>query len=1411
MAPGEPVESSSEIALSAIEMWGLLLAAVVPVLAAVRIGPHASRAPALTASLIALAAWCVGAAVTTGSPAIGTPPPEILAVAVAGCLWLGARQWTSDGRGWLLPVSISAAAAVAVLASGPYWDLHTPVSAPAAIAAAFALLTGPQVITDLARGGQMRSVGPRVLLTLCIVGPIGLSLAWALWRGPAEFALHPVAYLPLAGMLSWLVTSRGVGATGMAAISEPIIFVDGQGQVVDGNPAAFTLLGVVSSNPQMLHRQVMGVPGLRRLLEDPTRECGEFFTGTTVGDRRCYEARVLRSAGEAGEVRVLSVQDVTSRRESERQLFHQAHFDSLTGLANRRYFLDRLEDALEAAQGSDDSELAVMYVDLDRFKEINDTFGHAAGDELLRTMAHRLRQHLRLNDLVSSGGAVPSSPTVARLGGDEFALVLTGIGEPEQAEKVAERILGLLSEPVILDGKKVWAAGSVGIALYPQHGTEAQHLLRSADIALYHAKAKHRSSFQFFRPELTAETQRKAALDRHLRGAMASGELELHFQPKVDVSSGELMGAEALLRWRNSELGTVPPKEFIPVAEDFGLIGQIGTWVIEDVCSHLDRWRNLGLPIVPVSINVSPQQFTQMNLTATIAGALESMNLSPSWLEIELTESVILEHDDQTTSALRELQTIGVRIALDDFGTGYSSLSYLNRVPLDVLKMDRNFVRDIHLDPGAEGVVSAVISMAHSLSLEVIAEGVDCDEQIEILQRMGCDQIQGFVFGPAVSEEEFTAILRAGKVELASAGTEVKIEGTPVEEAIPELEADASDLDAELETDPEPVAESAASEASAAPTPVEEPEPDLPAIFGQEPAAPEADKAAAPEADKAAAPEADKAAAPGAEEAAAPDADKTAAPETVEVALAEDEPTEPVDVGPAANEPGEAVVAEDAEDDLLPAPFSMPERTGPVALTGATSAADPAEAKAAEAPIVEDVTAEAEASSDEAREPDVSAEEPIVEGEAPDEAATVAEGASTDETIAVTESRDEAELASIEIDVELSEGEEATEDEELDEPVPIAVEEPDAGVAEDPDECVAEASAPQVAADDAAAESSEDAVVEAPEAVAAATDEASGSVTGSEGEEESVAAAEAAEPDGEATDDASPDDGPDASDDSGVTEVETPGIATEAGDDESSVEVSEEEAEASAPTDAAEEPEAVPYCLVVDDGSDRLGLLAMRMNRIGAMALYARVYDEGLLFVAQEGEHIRSMMVSTTAPVEEVRRLAERIRTDAGMSPSILLVGPGEAPKELLDLRGRCRIWGVREPIDDALLGHLLRAVHERPDGDDPSVLRERARAPYDIMASVESSEGSEAVLLSSLSDQGAFLEMSKLPEVTATIDVEFTLEELTISTVAKVLYRVEAGEGHASGVGVQFVGLDGELQERIAAAVDERAVRCLA
>jgi diguanylate cyclase (GGDEF)-like protein len=422
--------------------------------------------------------------------------------------------------------------------------------------------------------------------------------------------------------------------------------------------------------------------------------------------------------------------------------------------------MDKLTEAVASAE-KQGHRLALLYMDLDRFKEINDSLGHAAGDELLRILAQRLRQSL-------AGGKGPSDqegarPHMARFGGDEFAFLIPKVLTPEDAGRVAERVLELTSQSMELSGQSVCSSGSIGVAIYPQDGDDVETLTKHADVALYHAKRQHRSTHQFFSEDMIVCSERKSLIERHLRSAIENDELKLHYQPKVDIAEGEVVGAEALLRWECSELGSVAPKEFIPIAEDSGLIVPIGSWVIDSACRQIRGWLDAGYNPVPVSVNVSSIQLARSNVYATLTECLRYYDLSPNLLEVELTESTLLADDEDTATCLRDLRAIGVRVALDDFGTGYSALSYLGRFPLDILKMDRSFVRDIDSDPAAAGIARAVISMAHSLDLEVVAEGVDTEEQVPLLREMGCDQIQGFIYGPAVSRKRFGRHLPKGE------------------------------------------------------------------------------------------------------------------------------------------------------------------------------------------------------------------------------------------------------------------------------------------------------------------------------------------------------------------------------------------------------------------------------------------------------------------------------------------------------------------------------------------------------------------------------------------------------------------------------------------------------------------------
>jgi diguanylate cyclase (GGDEF)-like protein len=540
------------------------------------------------------------------------------------------------------------------------------------------------------------------------------------------------------------------------ALGEAIVIIDRTNKILDANGRAIELLQPASRDLRgcSADEAFASISELVELLADPSKICAEFFTGKTAGTRRCHEARIHNLEGSESEgCRILAIRDITSNRVAEDKLFYQAHFDSLTGLPNRRLFLDKISSMINEAK-QEGYQVALMYLDFDHFKEINDSLGHSAGDELLRIMAHRLRQHLRNSDTLSRTKS-SAPPEVSRLGGDEFAILMSRFSSIEDVEEVAKRILSLVSDPVTIGGQCVWNACSIGIATFPNDGADISTLVKNADSALYYAKSQSRGGYEFYRSEFGSKIIRKASLEKQLRGAIEANELTLHYQPKIDLAREEVGGAEALLRWENSELGVVPPKEFIPVAENCGLIASIGAWVIDTTCDQIKKWRDAGFELIPISVNVSCFQFTRMDLRQVVVDALDKYDVPPDLIELELTESALLQDSDQTASCLRELRAIGVKISLDDFGTGYSALSYLSRVPLDVLKMDRAFIRDVHTDPSALGVASAVVAMAHSLDLRVVAEGVDCAEQIEPLRRMGCDLIQGFIFSAALEAEEF--------------------------------------------------------------------------------------------------------------------------------------------------------------------------------------------------------------------------------------------------------------------------------------------------------------------------------------------------------------------------------------------------------------------------------------------------------------------------------------------------------------------------------------------------------------------------------------------------------------------------------------------------------------------------------
>jgi len=400
-----------------------------------------------------------------------------------------------------------------------------------------------------------------------------------------------------------------------------------------------------------------------------------------------------------------------------------------------------------------------MFVDLDNFKRVNDTFGHAAGDDLLRTAGVRLTAALRGGDALARGAESPTQ-AIARLGGDEFIVLLTDLWRAEDAVGIAQRLVDTLAEPAIVQGTEVFVGGSVGIAMYPDDGADAEMLLMNADIAMYRAKSAGRGGFQLYDRSMNAQALERLQMEAHLRRALERDEFVLHYQPRVEAASGRIVGAEALIRWQHPERGLLPPMEFIPLAEDAGLIIPIGEWVIEAACRQTAAWRAQGLETVPVAVNLATTHLRQSSLPGRVARALRRHGVSPDTLEIEVTESILLADPELSTRIARELSDMGVQLSIDDFGTGYSSLSYLKRLPIATLKIDRSFVRDLGVDADDEAIVGAIVALGHSLKLKVVAEGVESEAQLAFLRSLRCDEYQGYYMSRPVEAEAFSHLLK---------------------------------------------------------------------------------------------------------------------------------------------------------------------------------------------------------------------------------------------------------------------------------------------------------------------------------------------------------------------------------------------------------------------------------------------------------------------------------------------------------------------------------------------------------------------------------------------------------------------------------------------------------------------------
>jgi diguanylate cyclase (GGDEF)-like protein len=429
------------------------------------------------------------------------------------------------------------------------------------------------------------------------------------------------------------------------------------------------------------------------------------------------------------------------------QLQHQATHDALTGLPNRLLLHDRLSRSIVHAERIE-SQIAVFALDLDRFKNINDSLGHGAGDELLKEVARRLTGVLRAED------------TIARMGGDEFVIVIHTVNDQAAVQRIAGKIVEAVSRPYIIQSIEVQTTPSIGISLYPEDGETADLLLTHSDEAMYCAKHGGRNNFRFFTAEMDVFSHDRLQLESDLRTAIQDVQFELHYQPKVDIRTGAVSSSEALVRWRHPTRGMIPPDDFIPLAEETGLILPLGEWVLREACRQARAWQKAGMPFMRVAVNLSAIQFRQERLFDSVSAALADADLAPHYLEIELTETCVMANSEESTKILERLSRLGVLISIDDFGTGYSSMSYLRRFPIDKLKVDRSFIKDLGTSPEATSIVEAIISLAHSLKLKVIAEGVETPEQLAILRQLGCDQYQGYFFSPALPSGGLSELMR---------------------------------------------------------------------------------------------------------------------------------------------------------------------------------------------------------------------------------------------------------------------------------------------------------------------------------------------------------------------------------------------------------------------------------------------------------------------------------------------------------------------------------------------------------------------------------------------------------------------------------------------------------------------------
>ncbi len=539
----------------------------------------------------------------------------------------------------------------------------------------------------------------------------------------------------------------------MDAVADAILTIDGHGLVRSANRAAERLLAAEAGGlvGQAITDIVTCLPGDR--IVDIARRYRAAAAGDDKPDaqvRRCdgssFPADITTSNVMFGQEKifVLALHDLTKRRAAEARVRQLAFHDALTGLPNRATFTDRLQQAIALALRNLGG-VAVLYVDLDDFKAVNDSFGHPQGDRLLVAVAERMV------------GALRASDTVSRFGGDEFVILLHNVTRRPQATRVAQKIIAALATPFALDGHEFRVACSIGITMFPEHGHDVEELLRHADAAMYAAKRGGRGRYCFFTADMHSAVIKRLSLVQDLRAAFERDQFTIFLQPKVTLATGALSGGEVLVRWRHPERGMVPPGEFIAACEESGLIVPLGAWILRQACATIAGWRRADLPTPPLAVNVSGLQFGEPGFVAMVGEMIAEHGISPADLELELTESILIGNAEVAIATLGELRRMGVAVSIDDFGTGYSSLSYLKRFPVDALKIDMSFVRNLPVDPADATIVAAIINIAHSLSLSTVAEGVETAAHRDILARMGCQYAQGYLYDRPLPVEDFTA------------------------------------------------------------------------------------------------------------------------------------------------------------------------------------------------------------------------------------------------------------------------------------------------------------------------------------------------------------------------------------------------------------------------------------------------------------------------------------------------------------------------------------------------------------------------------------------------------------------------------------------------------------------------------